>query len=200
VAARSENDEGDIALTPPDSNDKSDNGENGLSKHIPFINFDSLKDIKPLGWGRNGTTFRATWNGREVAVKQFDLWNNAEAYETEIEAYYRLKDVWGELVPTPYFLSESWSGNVRFLGMQLGQSTSESTMNKDEIDTAYHHVLCKLSGSYAFSQLDWSHSENCVVVKGSSDRENVLVIDLEDVEFGNERMLSPKCVVKYSSK
>lgn len=72
--------------------------------------------------------------------------------------------------------------------MQLGQSTSESTVNKDEIDTAYHDVLCKLSESYVFSQLDWSHSENCVLAKGSSDKEHVLVIDLEDVEFANEGM------------
>jgi hypothetical protein len=192
VSEGNEKDKEDIHLTPPDGEDIEDPG-NGLAQRIPFVKFDSLTDIRVLGWGRNGTTFRATWNGKEVAVKQFDLWKNSDGYETEIEAYRRLEQVWGKLVPEPYFLSESWSGNVRYLGMQLGRPTSDSSLTDEKIDKDYHDALQRLSESYGFDQLDWSHSENCVVV-GDNGEERLLVIDLEDVEFnepGLESYIAP---------
>jgi hypothetical protein len=187
VAALSEM---DISSTPPDDDDD-DYPENGLSKSkkIPFIKFDSLTDIEPLGWGRNGCTFKATWKGEKVAVKQFDLTKNALAYETELEAYNRLETDWGRLVPTPFFLSESSSGNVRFLGMQLGRPPKDYNVS---VDDAYHKVLTTLNNKYGFQQLDWSHCDNCVYLDdGDEDHSNstLVVIDLENVEFSGDNCL-----------
>jgi hypothetical protein len=178
VAALSEM---DICSTPPDD------PENGLSKKIKFIKYHSLTNIKPLGWGRNGCTFKATWQGKRVAVKQFDLTKNALAYETELEAYNRLEKVWGHLVPTPLFLAESLSGNVRFLGMQLGRPPSDDDVN---VEDDYQKVLRKLKEEYRFQQLDWSHCDNCVYLDGDEGHPTLVVIDLEDVEFSDNCLFS----------
>jgi hypothetical protein len=168
-----------------DDDDDDDYPENGLSKNkdIQFINFDSLTDIEPLGWGRNGCTFKATWEGKAVAVKQFDLTKNARAYEMELEAYNRLQDDWGILVPRPFFISESPSGNVRFLGMQLGRPP----MDNEPVDDDYCNVLAALKTKYDFRQMDWSHGENCVYLDdGNKGTSTLVLIDLEDVEFSSD--------------
>ena len=178
----------DISSTPPNDNNDIDIDypENGLSdnEQIPFIKFNSLTDIESLGWGRNGCTFKATWEGKVVAVKQFDLTKNARAYEIELEAYNRLQDDWGILVPTPFFISESPSGNVRFLGMQLGRPPKDDEPVDDD---DYCNVLAALKKKYGFRQMDWSHGENCVYLDdGSKGTSTLVLIDLEDVEFSSD--------------
>jgi hypothetical protein len=97
-----------------------------------------------------------------VAVKQFDHTKNPRTYETELEAYNRLQDDWGILVLKPFFISESPSGNVRFLGMQLGRPTSDN----EPVADAYANVHAKLKQKYGCQQLDcWSHDKNCVYLE-----------------------------------
>jgi hypothetical protein len=144
-----------------------------------------LQNLEVLGWGQNGCTFKANWDGSDVAVKQFDVTKNPGAYEKELDAYGRLKDDWGLLVPKPLFRSASWSGNVRFLGMQRGRPLKDD----DKVDS-YDIVLSKLAKKYGFRQRDWSECDYCIVVDDDNGSQRLLVIDLEDVFF--------KQIVTYS--
>jgi hypothetical protein len=146
----SDTEEGYNGLTPSDD-------ENCLEE-LPFVEYDTLQLHEVLGWGRNGCTFKANWDGTDVAIKQFDVAKNPGAYEKELDAYARLKADWGILVPKPLFRSESWSGNVRYLGMQLGRPRKDD----DKVDS-YETVLRKLANKHGLEQLDWSHYGNFVV-------------------------------------
>ena len=57
----------------------------------------------------------AAWNGRDVAVKQFDLSKRFDSYKNEVEAYKFLRNAWGVHVVEPFFVSASKSGNLGFL-------------------------------------------------------------------------------------
>jgi len=134
-----------------------------------------------MGVGRNGDVFESSYNGEEIAVKQFDLSKNFDSYKREVEAYVHLHNgatgasAWGELVPTPKFIAQSPSGMVRFLGLQKGRSPEEGEYFDDQFDT----VIEKLRTEYDFQPLDYSHGCNCIVVPGDNEQEKLLIIDLE---------------------
>jgi hypothetical protein len=144
---------------------------------VPFIEFATLTVGDPLGSGRNGDVFEATLpSGESVAVKQFDMTKNFKSYEREVCAYKRLKNVWGELVPTPKLISASPSGNVRYLGMTLGD-TPEGGAGEDE----YLEKIHILETCHKFRHLDvWSGGYNYILVPpGNVGSKKVLVTDLE---------------------
>ena len=66
--------------------------------------------------------FLAEWKDRKVALKEFDVAKSGCTFQDELKSYARVRRDWGVLVPEPLFVSESWSGGVKFLGMQLGRS------------------------------------------------------------------------------
>jgi hypothetical protein len=74
---RSDTEEAYIGLTPSDD-------ENCLEE-LPFVDVNSFISA---GWGpRNGCTFKANWDGMDVAIKQLDVTKNPGSYEQELDAY-----------------------------------------------------------------------------------------------------------------
>lgn len=83
-------------------------------------------------------------------MKQFDLSKGGDVtFDSESRAYTRLKDVWGVLVPEPLFLSESLSGKIIFLGLQLGRDVNE----RDDL-SQWEEILRTLRVSYGIDHLD----------------------------------------------
>jgi hypothetical protein len=97
--------------------------QNGRSHttSVPTASLLYFKVGPPLGHGRRGTTFSATWKGEIVAVKVFDTHKKKgmEAFLREIKAYEHLKEAWGNLISTPKFTAEAFG--VIFLGMQMAE-------------------------------------------------------------------------------
>jgi hypothetical protein len=74
---------------------------------------------------RNGCVFRADWQGKTVAVKQFDLGRQGvfSSFRIEISAYEKLKLAQGVLVPKALFLTQSMG--IAYLGLELGRDPAE---------------------------------------------------------------------------
>ena len=148
---------------------------------VPYVKYEDLKDKTYISEGRNGVVFSARINGEEYAVKQFDLSKNFTGYRQEILAYKHLRNAWGTLVPTPYFVSASITGNVRFLAMTKGNSPRGFTMED------IHELGSKLINDYGFRHLDNSHGRNYVEVDGK-----LMMIDFETWEnLAEEEGTSP---------
>jgi hypothetical protein len=122
---------------------------------VPEVPLDSVRLVRALGAGRCGVVHVGEWRGREVAVKQFDLDHGAEkAWNSELSAYARLRKAWGELVPRPLFTSTSFSGAVRFLGLQLGHSRPRDAALKLTFCEDMYRVLSELRERFGFEHLD----------------------------------------------
>eukprot|EP00980_Cylindrotheca_fusiformis_P008187 scaffold1736_cov127-Cylindrotheca_fusiformis.AAC.1 len=86
-------------------------GRGGGVQDIPHIAFGDVDIVGILGFGRNGSVFKVCWQGKTVAMKQFDVGKDGDnGFNKEVEAYRKLQEAWGVLVPKPLFLSESISG------------------------------------------------------------------------------------------
>jgi hypothetical protein len=144
---------------------------------LPFIDFSGMRVGTLLGSGRNGDVFESTYEDKTVAVKQFDITKNFDSYKREVEGYKYLKSAWGDLVPTPIFISSSPSGNVRYLAMTKGQLPNEDKDISDALDK----VLDRLRTEHKFDHLDSSHGRNCILVS-DGEKEKLLVVDLEHWE------------------
>ena len=124
--------------------------------------------------------FSAEVHGKVHAVKQFDLSKNFGGYEREILAYKHLRGAWGDLVPTPQFLSASPTGNVRFLGMTMGDVPMQKVTSDD-----VQEIQKKLIDNFHFRHLDNSHGRNYITVGGK-----LMMIDFE--EWKNLESSSPE--------
>jgi hypothetical protein len=132
--------------------------------------------IGSLGYGKNGVVFLAVWNGKKIALKQFDVGKDGnESFDNEVEAYTKLKDAWGSLVATPLFVSESWGGWIKFLGLQLGRDPAPG----DDI-SEWTNVLSSLEDDYGFRHDDADGGCNMIFITDEdSGRERLVAIDLE---------------------
>jgi len=143
---------------------------------LPEIPFDSIELIEALGYGRNGVVFLATWNGIKIALKQFDVGKDGfESYNNEVSAYLALEPVWGSLVATPLFVSESWSGLIKFLGLQLGRSP----LPGDDFLSERTHVLNTLENNFGFRHEDAGQGNMVFVMDEQTKTERLVAIDLE---------------------
>jgi hypothetical protein len=143
---------------------------------IPFAPYNEIVKVGILGEGRNGSCFKVNWKGTEYAMKQFDIGRHGDKYfEREIYAYMLLQDVWGILVPRPIFLSESYSGGVMFLGLQLGRAS----MNFDDVKEFYD-ILGRLKKEYRIRHNDPDSRRNMIVISDANGIDRVAVIDFED--------------------
>lgn len=142
------------------------------------IPFESLGISRALGYGRNGVVFQANWNGRQVALKQFDVGkgDGYESFQNEVAAYLSLEPVWGSLVATPLFVSMSWSGLVRFIGLQLGRNPLPGDHNYLSERTK---VLRALEEDYGFRHEDADRSNMIFVLDEETNTERLVAIDLE---------------------
>ncbi|KAG7368279.1 hypothetical protein IV203_031022 [Nitzschia inconspicua] len=139
------------------------------------ISIDDVEIIGTLGYGHNGVVYAAKWGGKKVALKQFDVGKDGyEYYDKEIAAYVALKDAWGELVATPFFVAESWSGWVKFIGLQLGRDPGPT----DDI-SQWRNVLSTLEAQYGFRHDDAENGNMVFVVDEATGVEKLVAIDLE---------------------
>jgi len=75
-----------------------------------------------LGYGRNGPVVEGCWDGRRIAVKQFDLdHGDGPHFQRELEAYAALRHLQGTAVARLLFVSRSWCGTLRLMGLELGE-------------------------------------------------------------------------------
>lgn len=84
----------------------------------------------------------AQWKGRKFALKQVDVGKDGYgANDKELEAYSTLKDAEDVLVPTPLFVSESWTGWIKYLGLQLGRdpTTGDDLSGRNDILASLEH-------------------------------------------------------------
>jgi hypothetical protein len=127
-----------------------------------------------LGYGRNGCVFRALWEGKHVAVKQFDLGRSGVygMFRKEITAYELLKHAQGILVPKALFLTKSKFGIV-YLGLQLGRMPTKG----DDV-SGWGQTLKRLRTEYGFHHGD-ADRRNGVFIKGELG-ERLVAIDLEE--------------------
>lgn len=148
---------------------------------IPAVSLDEISIVSVIGAGRNGAAFKVRWKGREAAMKQFDVGRRSETwFDKEIDAYIKLQDVWGELVPRPLFVSESFTGGVRFLGLQLGRDPK-----CDDDTSSAPAVLERLEKEFGIKQND-TEGRNFIFVSDKPGSERLVAIDFEDSEILGE--------------
>jgi hypothetical protein len=136
---------------------------------------DDVEIIGTLGYGHNGVVFLANWHGQEVALKQFDVGKDGyEYFDMEVEAYLALEAVWGSLVPTPLFVSESWAGWIKFIGLQLGRDP----LPGDDISERIN-VLSTLENEYGFRHDDTDDGNMIFIFDEKTKTERLVAIDLE---------------------
>jgi len=158
-------------------------GQNALFpaalNNIPYVNRTDIEFIDSIGYGRNGSVFLARVGGRDAAVKQFDLDKGGEeAYENEVAAYMRMRDAWGELVPEPLFVSESWTRGIKYLGLQLGREP----VNLDW--SAWRNVLTTIQKRFGVQYNDLDSLSNAVIIEDTTTgKDRLVAIDFEDATF-----------------
>eukprot|EP00339_Tiarina_fusa_P001680 CAMPEP_0117004560 /NCGR_PEP_ID=MMETSP0472-20121206/5484_1 /TAXON_ID=693140 ORGANISM="Tiarina fusus, Strain LIS" /NCGR_SAMPLE_ID=MMETSP0472 /ASSEMBLY_ACC=CAM_ASM_000603 /LENGTH=547 /DNA_ID=CAMNT_0004705539 /DNA_START=69 /DNA_END=1712 /DNA_ORIENTATION=- len=153
-------------------------GSQLTSTLIPTVPVSSFSLEKALGYGRNGCVFRACWEGKEVAVKQFDLGVPGvyKRAKNEIRAYEKLRDCQGILVPKALFLSRSKFG-VFFLGLQQGRMPGV-----DDDVSNWGNVLLRLHRDYGFLHED-AEGRNGIFIQDGRGKERLVAIDLEESKF-----------------
>ncbi len=157
---------------------KSCNMEFGRPTHkgaLDYVPFDEISILGVVGEGRNGGCFNVKWKGTEYAMKQFDIGRDGdEFFQNEIRAYMKLRDSWGVLVPRPIFWSESFSGGVMFLGLQLGREPRSD----DDLEKFYV-VLKLLEEQYGIRHNDTDRGTNMIVISDADGNDRVVAIDFE---------------------
>ncbi|KAG7353400.1 hypothetical protein IV203_002755 [Nitzschia inconspicua] len=139
------------------------------------VSIDDVEILESLGYGHNGVVYLAKWGGRKVALKQFDVGKDGyEYFDKELAAYVALKDAWGTLVTTPLFVSESWSGWIKFIGLQLGRDPRPGDDLSD-----WEKVLTSLETQYGFRHDDAEGRNMVFVTDKTTGAERLVAMDLE---------------------
>jgi len=147
----------------------------GPSLELTHVPFKDLMICAEIGFGRNGTVFQVQWKNQRFALKQFDLRKGGyDAFHKELAAYALLKDAWSRLVPEPMFVSESPSGAIRYLGLELGRDPSGS----DYYSMEWSSVLHSLKTEYGMRLPDSINSNGLILTKDGQDR--LVAMDLEE--------------------
>jgi hypothetical protein len=147
------------------------------SSIIPLVYCEEIELLRELGRGNNHVRL-ARWRGQEVAVKSFDIFKDYRWFEREVRAYEYLKDVWGELVPKPYFISNMY-GTIALLGMQLGRDPNSSDEN---FASERALLFSKLVHEYGFDHLDTDWG-NVIYIPDGEGKEGLVAMDLESHEI-----------------
>jgi hypothetical protein len=136
---------------------------------------DDVGIIGSLGYGRNGVVFLANWHGQKVALKQIDVGKDGfEYFDKEVEGYLALEAVWGRLVPTLLFVSDSWAGWIKFIGLQLGRDPLPGDDISEQIN-----VLSTLENDYGFRHDDTDNGNMIFIFDEKTNTERLVAIDLE---------------------
>ena len=125
-----------------------------------------------------GSGWHAKWQGRTVAVKRYDDYS-FHRFEREVRNYHSLQEVWGELIPTPYFISFDEAEGYAYLGMQLAQSPAYY----DDLSAWYgpNGPYKQLRKRFGFVHCS-SGSKHCKILPSEKPGEpdKLITIDLEN--------------------
>ena len=153
-----------------------------LSK-LPIVDFQDLVIGKEIGVGRNGSLFKVSWMGKAYALKQFDVRKDGiEGFAYEVAAYERTEPVWGKLVPKPYFLSETPSGGVKLLGLQLGSSIDDSIVDGEEMWKEWQQAHAVLEHDFGIRHNDSESGRNSILIGDGLGHQQLAIIDFESWE------------------
>ena len=100
-------------------------------------------------------------------------------FQKELMAYERTRDVWGKLVPKPYFISESPSGGVMLLGLQLGRRMTDSEREDPDIRKRSNLILRFLRKKYGIQHNDPA-PRNAIMLEIEEGHDQVVIIDFEN--------------------
>ena len=115
----------------------------------------------------------------EGKLKQFDVGKDGvEPFEEEIAAYKRLEEVWGKLVPRPYFVSESPSGGVKLLGLELGSSIDDFSFEGSELWRQWQEAHAVLEHDYGIRHNDAESGRNSILID-CQGHSRLAIIDFE---------------------
>ena len=146
-----------------------------MSSALAEVPIEDVEILETLGYGHNGVVFLALWHGQKVALKQFDVGKDGyEYFDKEIAAYLALEPAWGSLVPKPLFVTESWSGWIKFFGLQLGRDPVPG----DDLSER-RNVLSTLENDYGFRHDDTDGGNMVFIFDEKTKTEKLVAIDLE---------------------
>lgn len=97
-----------------------------------------------------------------------------EAFHKELTAYKRLQPAWGTLTPEPLFVSESPSGGIQYLGLELGKEPSGSDYSSKQ----WLSVIYSLEKDYDIRHPDSNLRNGLIIKRKGKDR--MVAIDFED--------------------
>jgi len=156
---------------------------------VPWSSFELLHE---LSTGRSGTVAVARYQDNLVAVKMFDIGKDGvNRFQQELKTYRMAQELQGKAIPTLMFISESPSGNVVVLGLELGAELPSdfdawTILQRQEAFDA----LSKLA-EISVAQNDIK-PENFVV----NSNGHLAVVDLEDTSI----LSTPKQTKAYLTK
>lgn len=148
-----------------------------LRRHsIPFVPIDAVKIGPQLGpYTKCGSGYKSKWDGKDIALKRYDR-DSFHRFEREITNYYRMKDSWSVLIPTPYFVS--YDESYIYFGMELARDPND----KDNVSEAMFQntVINELKRKYGFVHCSpgWKHIKFLPGKNEEADR--MIAIDLEN--------------------
>eukprot|EP00978_Attheya_sp_CCMP212_P021023 scaffold60933_cov55-Attheya_sp.AAC.2 len=159
---------------------------------VATVPLGSVKFLGPLGYGRNGCVFHAVWEGKDVAVKQFDLGRpgGMDSFVKETTAYELLRDAQGILIPIAWFLSESVGGGIKYLGLQLGKDPTS-----EDDTSSWPRVLDTLESEFGFVHDDADRGNGLFIKDKNGSGKTLVAIDLESytlTEKGRVNLLKMK--------
>ncbi len=166
-------------------------GQESISKPVVNVLRIDWEDIEftgvVLGYGRHGSVHEARWGYETVAIKIFDIDHGAEdAFERELSAYIKLKEVQGLLIPKLHFWTRHWTGSLFALGLQLGRS--EPACGRHDVWIEKEAVLEGLR-ERGYSHTDSDDLRNFVYIDNGCGGDRLVAIDLESIE--PDQLLSP---------
>jgi len=151
----------------------------GLVSDISCVSWSSLDLLSEIQHGRSAYVVLANYASQLVAIKLFDIGKHGEKpFLSELSCYQTAKSVQGVAVPRLLFVTESPSGGVVGLGLELGSRLASSFMAWD--DTARQQAFAAiqlLARVCGVAQNDMRPDNFVLGAKGQ-----VVVVDLEDTK------------------
>jgi len=150
-----------------------------LASGISCVSWKSLELLSEIQHGRSGYVVLANYASQLVAIKLFDIGKRGEkAFLSELSCYQTAKSVQGVAVPRLLFVTESPSGGVVGLGLELGSRLASSFVAWDDAARQQAFGAIQMLAQVCGVAQNDMRPDNFVL--GSKGQ--VVVVDLEDTK------------------
>jgi len=150
-----------------------------LASGISYVSWKSLELLSEIQHGRSGYVVLANYAAQLVAIKLFDIGKRGEkAFRSELSCYQTAKSVQGVAVPRLLFVTESPSGGVVGLGLELGSRLASSFVAWDAAARQQAFGAIQMLAQVCGVAQNDMRPDNFVL--GSNGQ--VVVVDLEDTK------------------